>query len=223
MIDNLTPELRLSLFNNFDTFLIIGAFDGVSHDDVIDVINQKNNNENAKIIFVEPIPEYFERLKNNLNRINSPQDKIFLENSCIGDSNGDVDMVYFDPNYTGNKPWYIEGCACVIENGIPLNMHIREEIPQEGLITITTKTNTVKDILDKYEFNKIDYIQIDTEGFDQRIVESIDISSLGCKYLKFEAFYCSEEFINKMKDEAEKLGYFFYKDWDIHLIKKDLL
>lgn len=216
-------ELRNKLFESFDNFLIIGAFDGLSHDDVVVQINEKTDNSNTKVIFVEPIPEYFGRLKSNLQCLKIPENNIFLENSCIGNEVNEVEMAYFNPNSEGNKPWYIEGCACVVENGIPLNIYIRHEIPEQDLLHIKTQQITVKNVLDKYNFEGIDYLQIDTEGYDQRIIESIDLNELGVKYLKFEIYYCEPEFIEKLRERADSMGFYYFEDWDFHLIRKDLI
>jgi len=215
------PELRSKIFEHLNSFLIIGAFDGLSHDDFIPKFNEKTNKEKSKIIFVEPIPEYFERLKSNLSVISS--ENVFLENTCIGVNRNEVEMTYFNPTSNGNKPWYIEGCACVVENGIPLNMHIREEIPNSDLLKITCPTITVEDVLKKYDMVNLDYLQIDTEGYDQRIVESINLKELDIKYLKFEAYYCDSEFLENIKNNSDNLGYYFFQDWDVHIVKKEII
>lgn len=219
----LNEELKSKIFEKLNNFIIIGAFDGLSHDDIFYTINKKTDNHNTKIIFVEPVVEYFDRLKSNLSHLEIPQENIFLENCCVGDKNGEVRICYFNSESGGDKPWYIEGCACVVENDIPLNKHIREEIPVENLSFLNTQEVTVSHILNKYNFQTIDYLQIDTEGYDQRIVKSLNLSELDIKYLKFEVFYCDVDFIENLKNESDSMGYYFYQDWDFHLIRKDLI
>lgn len=222
----LTEELRVAFFEKLNTYLVIGAFDGISHDDVFWKINGKTNRDSVKIILVEPIPPYYQKLVGYKSELHIPQDNIFFENSAVGDKSGFITMTYFNPDSTSTKPWYIEGCACVLENDIPLNRHIKEEIASEDLLKINIRALTVPDILQKYNFPKVDYLQIDTEGYDQRIVESLDLEALGIKYLKFEAYYCTKEFVEQIAKKADESGYLFYRDrgeeGDIHIVKKEL-
>jgi hypothetical protein len=41
----------------------------------------------------------------------------------------------------------------------------------------------------------VDYVQVDCEGYDQVIVDSIDIDKYKIKQLKFETHYVSSEFL----------------------------
>lgn len=220
---NINPEIYQKIYNKLNSFLVIGAFDGVNYDTFVVDINKKEDNSNTKIVFVEPIPEYFEKLKENLVQFNVPVENISLENCCVGDTNCEVDMVYFNPKSEGNRPWYIDGCSCVVEDGRILNMHIREEIPTEDLLFIKSPAVTVHEVLQKNNLESIDYIQIDTEGYDERIVKSMDFAALGVKYLKFELYYCDTDWVEKIIAEADSMGYYYHRDWDLHLIRKDLV
>jgi hypothetical protein len=82
---------------------------------------------------------------------------------------------------------------------------------------------TIPFLLSKNGFSEIDYLQIDTEGYDQRIVSSLDLEALGVKYLRFEKHYCTNSFLEEILEKSYALGYSSYIDWDVHLVKTHLI
>ena len=67
--------------------LNIGSMDGVMFDEMIGYTNMYN----FKVLYVEPVPYLFEKLKNNIHESNA-----MFENSAISDYNGEIDMLTID-------------------------------------------------------------------------------------------------------------------------------
>jgi FkbM family methyltransferase len=205
-------EILKIIYDNLNTYVIIGAMDGISHDNFINNIKHKNLD---LVIFVEPVGYYFEKLKINASVLNG---NIYFENCAISNISEDVEIVSLNPKYKELYPKWYDGCSCVYENGNYLNQHINNIQDEHKMIT-KSKAYTISDVLKKYNIKKIDYLQIDTEGYDERILNSFDILSYGIKFLKFEKYF--DELDKKIIKKIKKYGYiYFYDTNDIIFVER---
>jgi FkbM family methyltransferase len=215
------PKLEQKIYNKLKNFIVIGAFDGESHDNFFDKIKQKSNKKDDKIIFVEPIKRFYDNLTQNVLSINDVE--VICENVGISDKNEDVTMATVNPNVLHKYPSYIEGCTCVVENGTPINTFI-QQVDDGDLIYEKLSCITFNDLLFKHNFLDVDFLQIDTEGYDERIVKSINFDSFNIKFIKFEKFYLTEGFIDEFTSKISHLDYVTYSDEMNHyFLKKTLL
>jgi FkbM family methyltransferase len=215
------PKLEQKIYDKLKNFIVIGAFDGESHDNFFDKIKQKTNKKGNKIIFVEPIKRFYDNLTQNVLSINDVE--VICENVGISDKNEDVTMATVNPNVLYKYPSYIEGCTCVVENGTPINTFI-QQVDDEDLIYEKLSCITFNDLLFKHNFLDVDFLQIDTEGYDERIVKSINFDSFNIKFIKFEKFYLTEGFIDEFTSKISHLDYVTYSDEMNHyFLKKTLL
>jgi len=73
--------------------------------------------------------------------------------------------------------------------------------------TIETTTITFEDICKKEEITKIDYLQIDTEGFDYEIIKMIDFNKYDIKQIRFEKWLFDPSVYTKnFNDKSNELG-----------------
>jgi FkbM family methyltransferase len=215
------PKLEQKIYDKLKNFIVIGAFDGESHDNFFDKIKQKSNKKDNKIIFVEPIKRFYDNLTQNVLSINDVE--VICENVGISDKNEDVTMATVNPNVLYKYPSYIEGCTCVVENGTPINTFI-QQVDDGDLIYEKLSCITFSDLLFKHNFLDVDFLQIDTEGYDERIVKSINFDSFNIKFIKFEKFYLTEGFIDEFTSKISHLDYVTYSDEMNHyFLKKTLL
>lgn len=205
-------EIFKIVYDNLNTYLIIGAMDGISHDNFINDIKHKNLD---LVIFIEPIKYYFEKLKMNASVLNG---NVYFENFAISNVSENIQLVSLNPKYKELYPKWYDGCSCVYENGNYLNQHINNIAIEHRMFT-KSETYTIPDVLKKYNIEKIDYLQIDTEGYDERILNSFDILSHEIKFLKFEKYH--DEFSKKIIKKMKKAGYVHFNDVnDIIFIEK---
>ena len=169
------------------THVIIGAMDGISYDDIFDRLG-----EDDVALFVEPIPYQFDKLKENVKKLKC---QVFLDNSAISDRKEDLVMAYVPPKYFNNHEDFIKGCSSVVKFNKPLNRYLAE-LDESNLEYYETKAISFNMLMDKWGFNKVDYVQVDCEGYDQKIVDSIDLIKYNIKTLKFEIHYVNLDFIN---------------------------
>lgn len=206
---NLNDSIN-KIYNTCDTFIVIGAYDGESHDDFFQKALEKEN-KNAKIIFVEPVEKCFNKLLNKVSKLSDFN--VICEKSAISDKSETVIMTSVKLDKISNYPWYIDGCSCVVENDQPINIYIKE-IPNEDLDFESINTLTFNDLLIKHGLENVDFLQIDTEGYDERIIKSINFEKYDIKFLKFELYYLSNGFLDEFKSQMYELGYSYYGDRD---------
>jgi methyltransferase, FkbM family len=150
-------------------FVDIGAHDGKSLSNTYFFEKKRN----WKGLCIEPNPDVYEKLK--INRC------CFTENCCITDKN---DSVIF--RKVEGYPEMLSGILEFFDKG-----HIERidsEIAQYGgsYTDIPLKCRNINDLLRKYGLYKIDYCSIDTEGADEKIVKSIDMSLFDIKSFSIE-------------------------------------
>ena len=167
-------------------YIIIGAMDGVSFDNIFDKLT-----ENDTALFVEPLPHQFKRLSENVKKLSC---KVLLENLPISDKTEDVNIAYINEDYKSKYDYFYEGCSSVVKFDVPLNRYLAK-LERTHLSTHACTTITFDELCSKYGFEKVDYVQVDCEGYDQLIVDSIELDKYNIKKLKFETHYLTEDFI----------------------------
>lgn len=171
-------------------YIIVGAMDGVSHDNIFDRLKEETN---YKAYFIEPIPYYFEKLKENIKQL----DNAVAYNLFISDNDVSVEMAYVKPEWIAKDSSFLDGCSSMIEDGEPLNRYLKE-LPKSILETISVSSLTFDKFCEWYDIKDIHYLQIDTEGCDERILKTIDLNKYKVKELKFENHYISDTFYTEL-------------------------
>lgn len=160
-------------------FIQVGANDGISHDNIFPFFKSHK----CRGVLVEPLPHFFDRLK--LNYADSPSMvplKIALHPTATT-----FDIFSVNPQVLHKYPHWVSGIASfnkdhLFSNGIPESDLISESV------ACTSLTQLVKD----HDLFGLDYLQIDTEGFDDEIIKMIDFSIVKPKLIKFESVHLSK-------------------------------
>ena len=78
---------------------------------------------------------------------------------------------------------------------------------KNDMVKITTKSITFDTICSNHGITDIDYLQIDTEGFDSEIIKMIDFSKYKINTIRFEKWpFKSNSFTEHNKQLANDLG-----------------
>jgi FkbM family methyltransferase len=78
---------------------------------------------------------------------------------------------------------------------------------KDDMVKITTKSITFDEICRIHNITNIEYLQIDTEGFDSEIIKMIDLSKYTIKQLRFEKWgFNPENFTNYNSQIANEMG-----------------
>jgi FkbM family methyltransferase len=183
--------------------VIIGAMDGVSFDETRGYISKYNWDG----LFVEPIPEQFNRLKTVYkNKPNS-----ICENVAISDYNGEIQMLKIKQEVidSGLVHPCFGGMSAVYppKNGLASEGD-RETVEKYGE-KVTVKCITPDALFDKHKIAEFDIISIDTEGHDYTILKNIDLAKYRPKVVRIEYINLDSEQQNKAIEYLENNNYVY--------------
>lgn len=169
-------------------FMDIGAADGIN--DSNSYALEKEFGWNG--ICIEPIIEKFEILKKNRNCI--------LINGCIFNQEAEVDfsvVTFYDRNDTG-----LSGIINTYDQRHLKLIEDQFKNRKGNQKTIKVKTFKFNDICEKYNFNHIDFLSIDTEGSEKLILQSIDFAKIRIDVITIENNYKDSEIKKILEDKG---------------------
>lgn len=187
----------------------VGANDGISHDPIHSFIVEYK----WKSILLEPQPWVFE---NKLTKTYKGYDNVFLENAAIG--NTKEELPFYMISFT-NQTW-ATGLAgfdrkCLedhIESG-----YVDRKSKKNGITPPDNKENYIKEVkvsikdfdslIEKYNFDKIDILCIDTEGYDYEVLKLFDFNKYQPKIVIFESKNLDDDIFIAAKDLLKEHGY----------------
>ena len=131
----------------------------------------------------------FERLKNNYG----PSDRFIFEKEAISPNRGMTEFFYVSENAKkelGDKlPYWYDQLGSFNKD------HILKHL--DGILEpyiVSEKINTIplQDIFDKHKVKKVDLIHIDTEGYDYKVLLTIDFSKYRPRVILYEHKHLSD-------------------------------
>ena len=169
------------------------------------------------VILVEPNPSLIPQIKKNYCGISN----VHIYNNAIYYRN-DETVTLFIPSKRGIMN---EGKGVCADNGFTFTDSHFSLVPmndwgkKSDMATITTKSITFDEICNRHSITHIDYLQIDTEGFDTEIIKMIDLSTYIIKTIRFEKWNFNPDcFTHYNTERANELG-----ENGIHIAKAKLL
>jgi FkbM family methyltransferase len=153
------------------------------------------------VILVEPNTSLIDNIKKNYNNI----ENVYIYNNAIYYNNDEeVELVIPAKNGIYNT---------TAENGIRYSHGHFSLIPmndwgnKDDMVKIKSKSITFDKICSEHNITNIDYLQIDTEGFDSEIINMIDLSKYKIKTIRFENWRFSTDcFTRYNKEKSIELG-----------------
>ena len=182
------------------SIILIGAHDGISHDNLYQFLKQHN----CKGIAVEPISSLFQQL--TINYAFAPG--ITLINKAVHPVLKVLPMYLPDPQKLKDLPDWANGIASVYSNhhqksGIEDSFIIQEKVQADSLMNMIQK---------HYPEKKVDLLQIDTEGFDLEILKQVNFSLLKPLIIRYEHAGLSVSDIKFSIKFLRSKGYYLYHD-----------
>jgi FkbM family methyltransferase len=197
--DNVKLVLALSLLTRpATTFVQIGAYDGQTDDPASEYILTGK----MKCLLVEPIESSFQKLE----RVYAGLPNVQLVQAAIGHSDGNMVMYkvrpgsQFDSIPAGGLASFDR--AHLLKHGINGN-----DIEQVNVPCLTLKSLLAKSGLDR-----IDILQIDTEGFDAEVVRMALALEIPPACINFENLHMSLEVKAGLYDLLTRSGYVYSHD-----------
>lgn len=155
-------------------FVQVGANDGISFDFLYEfVISRKSSG-----VVIEPVVDYFKELV--INYKDHPD--IIKVNKAIHsfEKFKKIYKIKESRRYKYND--WVKGIASFDENHHKKTCVSKEDIEEEIVIADTL----MNIIIDSYSNKKIDYLQIDTEGYDLEILKMLDYTIIKPLVIKYE-------------------------------------
>ena len=176
------------------TFVQIGTHNG---DDDFNKLVRKE--EPDCVVLVEPNGDMIDQILDSYSYI-SEKNKIKLENVAINTQSGPCEVVI--PKEPIPQP---DGSSC--ELGTAHYSLIPMDDWGDDFKSIKTEGMTFSELCEKHSITEIDYLQIDTEGFDSQIILSIDFDKVKIKKLQYEYWpFKSEDQYTRYGEDGKKYG-----------------
>jgi FkbM family methyltransferase len=160
------------------------------------------------IVLVEPNSSLYPSIIQNYQEI-SQFSRIILVDKCIYDKNDEEvslyipakDGIYGNPGEQPERPQGNHIYTHVNFSLLPLN----EWGEKKDMVEIKAKTITFNTLCEQYGISHINYLQIDTEGYDSQIISSIDFNKINVDIIRYEKWPFDENNFTKYHNENKHL------------------
>jgi FkbM family methyltransferase len=177
-------------------FFQIGTNDG--NDLFRDLVIKENPD---MVILVEPNKLLINEIKQNYSNIQN----VYIYNNAIYYNDDEVIELYI-PAKNGIMGTRADN-GIVYDSGHFTLLPMNDWGNKNDMVKITSTGITFDKICSTHGITNIDYLQIDTEGFDCEIIKMIDLSKYKINRIRFEKWgFNTECFTDYNKDKADELG-----------------
>ena len=178
--------------------VVIGAHSGIH------IKNLISEYTNSKILLVEPVPYNYQILENDYKN----NENIFISRNAIFDE-AKKDNFYHvkkDSIKKLGKHWASQ-IGSFDKNHILNHKNKRFDIKDDDIQITEVEFITFQDLVKKYSINSINKLQIDVEGAEYKIMNSIDYNKIKIKNIFFESKHFDGTFTEgeKLKEIKDKL------------------
>lgn len=179
-------------------FVQIGANDGVMNDPIRQLVLRYR----LPGLLVEPIPDRFVRLKENY----AGQPGVEFEQCAVGEHDGEATIYRVRP--TPELPEWLQGLASFDRRHLSSRKFGFKDLDRhvEGL---RVPVLSVQSLLRKHDFDSCDLLQIDTEGYDCRLVQLAIRAGLRPSIINYEFIHAQPEERARCKRLLAEHGYAF--------------
>lgn len=193
------------------TVVQVGANDGINNDPIHKFIKR----DRWKGVLLEPQKYVFEKF---LKPLYTKTDGIVTLNAALDKTDG------YKPIYkisvsnsrwaTGLTSFNREVLEKAVNSGYVARQAAKEgckmpENPEECIVEEKVECITADTLVEKYGLERIDWLQIDTEGYDFEIIKMFNISKHKPAVIVFENLHLSQETREQCKKYLESYGYSF--------------
>ena len=166
--------------------------------------------QNQNILLVEPVPYNIDLLKVNTAKYRN----ISIETSAVSEKNQIKKFYYVKPDAVKKlgKHW-ASGIGSFDKQHILNHKNKRFAVSDPDIKEVDIQYLTFSDLIEKYSISSIDLLQIDVEGAEFEILNSIDFEKIEIKKIIFEFKHFDGTFEEgpKLKSIKEKLIKFNYQ------------
>lgn len=174
------------------TFVQIGAFDGLSNDCLHGIIT---GSPHVRGIVVEPQAGAFRRLQ----RTYAAYPHVHLVNAAISSSDGP-------------RQFFTVADADIQQASLDLDHVRRHRIPEDRIVATTVRCYTLSTLLREHGLPHVDLLQIDAEGHDHEIIDTIDFAAHAPSIIRFEHVHMPRRACERCLAMLASRGYRFLSE-----------
>ncbi len=184
--------------------VVIGAHSGLYLKDLVNEYRDRN------VLLVEPVPYNYEILDSEYK--DDPK-IIICKNAIIDKSKKDFFYYVKKESITKLGKHWASQIGSFDKNHILNHKNKRFDIKEDDIETIQIEFITFDDLIQKYSIKSIDKLQIDVEGAEYKIMNSINFQKIEINKILFESKHFDGTFIEgkKLQEIEEKLKSNGYK------------
>jgi len=208
--------IRKFISNREIQVLQIGSNDGISGDTLHKLIKE---NKQWQVLFVEPVPNLFEKLKRNYGS----NKRFKFENAGINED-GNPQKFY----KIGEEAF--KEIPALSENYKQIGSFSREHVEKLSTPEITkfieevdVNCMSLEKLLEKHKIETLDLVQIDAEGYDWKILSQLDLGKYKPEMIIFESKNLEEKEKEDSIKSMRETYYMFSMRQDFMCIRKDKL
>ena len=182
------------------SFIQIGGNDGVSFDFLYDFVIERK----SKGIIIEPVPTYYRDLFENYKNF----DNIITINKAVHPIKKSEFIYKIKDNVLHKYPDWAKGIASFDRK------HLGKAIvslPDDDVEGVEVVCDTLMS-LTWPQIQHIDYLQIDTEGFDYEVLKQIDFKKFSPSIIKYERVNLNKEELIGAYNLLRNEGYFCFTE-----------
>lgn len=174
-------------------FVQVGANDGIFDDPLHDLILEHH----LRGLLIEPLPDIFQKLKFNYR----DQPQLLFENMAISSCDGTMSIHRVRNNVVTS---HHSGIASFTRKNL-----LKQGVPPEHIETLSVQGTSLQSLLAKHKINRINLLQIDTEGYDFEVIKSAFEDEIFPDMIHYEHCWLIPEIRFKCKQMLDKHGYQF--------------
>jgi FkbM family methyltransferase len=187
--------------SNIKTFIQIGSNDGRKNDPLNKYIRENGWHG----ILVEPDLANFNKLTNTYNQV----DGLIFENVGIGPERGEM-LFYKLKNITEHDPGWYDQVGSFDKDTFIKNIKYGYELDKR-MTTELLHVITFDDLLQKNKFRNVDLLHTDTEGFDYKILKSINFTEYNIRIILFEGEWMTQCELKEIIQYLRKYNYRIFR------------
>ncbi len=187
--------------SNIKTFVQIGSNDGNKNDPLHQYIRRNG----WKGILVEPDAANFKRLTNNYDQVSG----LIFENVGIGPASGEM-LFYRLKNITEQEPGWYDQVGSFDKGTFIKNIEYGQGLDAR-MVAEPLPVITYDDLIQKNKFGRVDLLHTDTEGFDYKILRSIDFTKHDIKIVLFEGEWMTQFELREIIQYLRKYHYSIFQ------------
>lgn len=157
-------------------------------------------------VLVEPQPEAFEQLRQNYAGC---EDRLFFENVAVTTGpQSEITLYRARASYQQTDRNTVSASSVASIDARVTSYQLK--VSPSDLEAIRVKTSRLDDLVAKYALRQFDLLQIDTEGHEWKVLQTLDLSKTQPTLIQFETGHLSQPDFGRIADHLAAHGYVLY-------------